>query len=86
MAIHPHSPGVLIGGHVAALVQQEITMQLAIQNRLASVGACTPERMVKAGVQLNAALAFVRLKVRGPRTADEMALFNCIRALVARTP
>ena len=56
-------------------------------SRLASVGACTPQRMAKAGVPLDAALQFhTRVRRRGPKTPSEHAMFNCVRAMVARSP
>ena len=54
---------------------------------LASLRACTPQRMAKAGVPLEAALEFhTRVRNRGPRNRSEHAVFKCVRTMVARVP
>lgn len=55
--------------------------------QLAPVGACTPQKMAKAGVPLDAALTFhTQIARRGPRTRNELNVFHCVRTLVARSP
>lgn len=62
-------------------------MNQATQAPLATVRACTPARMARANVPFDAALVFhTRIVRRGPRSRDELNLFNCVRALVARSP
>lgn len=48
----------------------------------ASVGACTPSAMAAAGVPLDEALVFQRLRSWGPRTRAQFAIFNGVRATV----
>lgn len=56
-------------------------------SNLAPAGACTPQKMAASRVPLDAALLFhTRLAPRGPRTRIELTVFNCVRALVARSP
>lgn len=54
---------------------------------LAPAGVCTPQKMAAARVPFDAALLFhTRLRARGPRTRIEHTVFNCVRALVAKSP
>ncbi len=58
-----------------------------INQSMAPAGSCTPQRMASAGVPFDAALTFhTRLRQRGPRDRNEHNVFNCVRAMVARTP
>jgi hypothetical protein len=52
----------------------------------ASVGSCTPHRMAQAGVPLDTALNFTRIRNVGPRTPCEFHVFNSVRSMVARAP
>lgn len=62
-------------------------MFYANRQLMAPAGVCTPQTMAAKGVPLDAALLFhTRLRPLGPRTRIEHTVFNCVRALVARSP
>jgi hypothetical protein len=62
-------------------------MNKASISQFAPSGSCTPTKMADAGVPFDAALTFhTQLARRGPRTRTELNVFNCVRAMVARSP